>query len=290
MTTVGPWFFHWIEDAISAVLLQQDAKLTAGAAAYLSGQRLSIPVGDALLGPRYRSPWACPSTEARRRTRTGRRDLEIVIAAHHCAGICRRAALHRKQDRRHVDSHRQGAAAVGHRRQRSGQEFVRHRHRGQPEGQERPVRLRLDRPKTLDGGQHRGDLARDRRSGIYDVVVAEATTTPGLKYLAPFAGCAVAEAWMAQGKDTLVVYDDLTTHAQAYRELSLLLRRPPGREAYPGDIFYLHSRLLGAFHPPGGEPRRRQHDGVAHRRDQGGRDRRLHPDEPDLHHRRPDLF
>jgi F-type H+/Na+-transporting ATPase subunit alpha len=76
------------------------------------------------------------------------------------------------------------------------------------------------------------------------VVVAEATTTPGLKYLAPFAGCAAAEAWMAQGKDTLIVYDDLTTHAQAYRELSLLLRRPPGREAYPGDIFYLHSRLL----------------------------------------------
>jgi F-type H+-transporting ATPase subunit alpha len=76
------------------------------------------------------------------------------------------------------------------------------------------------------------------------LVVAEATVTPGLKYLAPFAGCAVAEAWVAEGKDTLVVYDDLTTHAQAYRELSLLLRRPPGREAYPGDIFYLHSRLL----------------------------------------------
>jgi F-type H+-transporting ATPase subunit alpha len=75
-------------------------------------------------------------------------------------------------------------------------------------------------------------------------VVAEATATPGLQYLAPFAGCAVAEAWMAQGKDTLIVYDDLTAHAQAYRELSLLLRRPPGREAFPGDIFYLHSRLL----------------------------------------------
>jgi F-type H+-transporting ATPase subunit alpha len=76
------------------------------------------------------------------------------------------------------------------------------------------------------------------------VVVAEATTMPGLKYLAPFAGCTVAEAWMAEGRDTLVVYDDLTTHARAYRELSLLLRRPPGREAYPGDIFYLHARLL----------------------------------------------
>jgi F-type H+-transporting ATPase subunit alpha len=65
-----------------------------------------------------------------------------------------------------------------------------------------------------------------------------------MKYLGPFAGCAVAEGWMRRGKDTLVVYDDLTTHARAYRELSLLMHRPPGREAYPGDIFYLHARLL----------------------------------------------
>jgi F-type H+-transporting ATPase subunit alpha len=76
------------------------------------------------------------------------------------------------------------------------------------------------------------------------LVVAEATSLPGLKFLAPFAGCAVAETWMWEGHDTLVVYDDLTMHAEAYRELSLLLRRPPGREAYPGDIFFLHSRLL----------------------------------------------
>jgi F-type H+-transporting ATPase subunit alpha len=76
------------------------------------------------------------------------------------------------------------------------------------------------------------------------VVVGEATATPGLKYLAPFAGCAIAEGWMRRGQDTLVVYDDLSSHARAYRELSLLMHRPPGREAYPGDIFYLHARLL----------------------------------------------
>jgi len=75
-------------------------------------------------------------------------------------------------------------------------------------------------------------------------VVAEASALPGLQYIAPFAGCALAEYWMAQGRDTLIVYDDLSTHARTYRELSLLLRRPPGREAYPGDIFFVHSRLL----------------------------------------------
>jgi len=76
------------------------------------------------------------------------------------------------------------------------------------------------------------------------VVVAEANTLPGLQHLAPFAGCTIAEYWMNKGQDTLIVYDDLSTHAKTYRELSLLIRRPPGREAYPGDIFYVHARLL----------------------------------------------
>jgi len=89
------------------------------------------------------------------------------------------------------------------------------------------------------------DLLRRHGALAYTtVVVGEATATPGMKYLAPFAGCAVAEGWMRRGEDTLVIYDDLTTHARAYRELSLLMHRPPGREAYPADIFYLHARLL----------------------------------------------
>lgn len=76
------------------------------------------------------------------------------------------------------------------------------------------------------------------------IVVAESSALPGLQHLAPQAGCAIAEFWMGQGYDTLVVYDDLATHARNYRELSLLLRRPPGREAYPGDIFSVHAGLL----------------------------------------------
>jgi len=76
------------------------------------------------------------------------------------------------------------------------------------------------------------------------VVSASAADSVALQYLAPYAGCAIGEEFMEQGKDVLVVYDDLSKHAWAYRQLSLLLRRPPGREAYPGDVFYLHSRLL----------------------------------------------
>jgi F-type H+-transporting ATPase subunit alpha len=76
------------------------------------------------------------------------------------------------------------------------------------------------------------------------VVVASASEPAALQYIAPYAGCAMGEEFMEQGKDALIVYDDLTKHAWAYREVSLLLRRPPGREAYPGDLFYLHSRLL----------------------------------------------
>src|SRR3989304_3075219 len=76
------------------------------------------------------------------------------------------------------------------------------------------------------------------------IVAANAADSVALQYLAPYAGCAIGEEFMEQGRDALVVYDDLSKHAWSYRQLSLLLRRPPGREAYPGDVFYLHSRLL----------------------------------------------
>ncbi len=79
----------------------------------------------------------------------------------------------------------------------------------------------------------------------YSIIVASTANEPApLQYIAPFAGVAIAEEFMEQGKHVLIVYDDLTKHAQAYRAMSLLLKRPPGREAYPGDVFYLHSRLL----------------------------------------------
>ena len=86
---------------------------------------------------------------------------------------------------------------------------------------------------------------REKEALAYTVVmVTEGNDPPGLAYIAPYAATSIAEYFMGQGRDVLIVYDDLTNHARAYRELSLLLRRPPGREAFPGDIFYIHSRLL----------------------------------------------
>ncbi len=90
-------------------------------------------------------------------------------------------------------------------------------------------------------------IANLRDHGALDytvVVVSEGNDPPGLSYIAPYAATSIAEHFMESGRDVLIVYDDLTHHARAYRELSLLLRRPPGREAFPGDIFYIHSRLL----------------------------------------------
>ena len=100
-------------------------------------------------------------------------------------------------------------------------------------------------------GQRAASVARSieslRESGAMShsvVVVADADEPAGMKFIAPYAGCTISEYFMEQGMDTLIAYDDLSKHAQTYREISLLLRRPPGREAYPGDIFFIHSRLL----------------------------------------------
>ncbi|MFN2175625.1 MAG: F0F1 ATP synthase subunit alpha, partial [Anaerolineales bacterium] len=100
-------------------------------------------------------------------------------------------------------------------------------------------------------GQKKAAVARTvatlERFGAMDytiVVMASADEPAALQYIAPYAGCAIGEEFMENGMDALVVYDDLSKHAWAYRQVSLLLRRPPGREAYPGDLFYLHSRLL----------------------------------------------
>jgi F-type H+-transporting ATPase subunit alpha len=231
------------EDALSAILLAQGDKLTAGSVAHLSGERLSIPVGDALLG-RVVDPIGVPLDGGSVPECSGRRDLEALSPP-----IVAREFVNEPlyTGNKIVDT----LIPIG-----KGQRQLIIGDNGLGKSSFAIDTVINQKDKNVLCvyvlvGQKRSSVASTvatlRETGALEhttVIVAEATVTPGLKYLAPFAGCAVAEAWMAQGKDTLVVYDDLTTHAQAYRELSLLLRRPPGREAYPGDIFFLHSRLL----------------------------------------------
>ena len=110
------------------------------------------------------------------------------------------------------------------------------------------------------------------------MVLASASDPAPMQYIAPFAGCAMGEYFRDKGKHALCIYDDLSKHAAAYREISLLLRRPPGREAFPGDVFYLHSRLLERA----AKLNKEHGGGLAHRpalhRDAGGRRFGVHPD------------
>ena len=133
---------------------------------------------------------------------------------------------------------------------------------------------------------------RLKEAGAMDytiIVTAPASEAAPIKWMAPFAGAAMGEYFMFDGRHAVCMYDDLSKHADAYRQMSLLLRRPPGREAFPGDVFYLHSRLLERACKLSDERGGRLADGAAGHRDPGRRHRRVHPDERDLDHRRPDL-
>ena len=121
------------------------------------------------------------------------------------------------------------------------------------------------------------------------IVAAPASDSAGFKWLAPYTGSAIGQHWMYQGKHVLIVFDDLTKQAEAYRAISLLLRRPPGREAYPGDVFYLHSRLLERSAKLSDALGGGSLTGAADHRDQGQRRLGLHPDQRHLHHRRSGL-
>jgi F-type H+-transporting ATPase subunit alpha len=235
--------FQLEDHVVGAILLEQTSRLTAGTIAHLSGRRMGIPTGDALIG-RIIDPLGSPLDGLEPPECTAHRPLDLLSPP-----ITERDLVHKPlyTGNKIVDTlipigkgQRQliiGDNALG-KSSLAVDTVINQRGQGVCcvyvlVGQKRSSVV--DTIETL------------RRYGALDhtaLVVAEATSLPGLKFLAPFAGCAVAETWMWQGKDTLVIYDDLTTHAEAYRELSLLLHRPPGREAYPGDIFFLHSRLL----------------------------------------------
>lgn len=235
--------FRLTSEMVGAIMLRQTPALKSGLFAYLPGQGLSIPVGDALLG-RVVDPLGYPLDDHPSPACTAQRLLDTLSP-----GIIDRDFVVRPlyTGTKVVDTmlpigrgQRQlliGDTGVG--KSALALDAVIHQRNQNVRcvyvliGQKRSAVVH-----TIETLRRFGALA------YTTIVVAEGTATPGLKYLAPFAGCTIAEEWTYAGHDTLVVYDDLTTHARTYRELSLLLRRPPGREAFPSDIFYLHARLL----------------------------------------------
>ncbi len=231
------------EDTIGAVVLGSVEGLDEGGPVRATGRILSVPVGDALLG-RVVNPLGEPIDGKGPVQATGERRLEVQAP-----GIV---------DRKPVTEPLQTGIKVI--------DAVTPIGRGQREliiGDRKTGKttIALDTIINQRGkgvkciyvaiGQKGSTVAEivatlaEHEALEYTVVVAATAAEPApFKYLAPYAGCAMGQHWMEQGEHALVVYDDLSKQADAYRQLSLLLRRPPGREAYPGDVFYLHSRLL----------------------------------------------
>jgi len=235
--------FSLSEKHIGAVLLKQSDDLTAGSIVWLSTKQLNIPVGDGLLG-RVLDPMGEPLDGLEPVSYHVRQSLDVLSPP-----MTKRDFIHEPllTGNKIIDT----LVPIG-----KGQRQLIVGDKGLGRSAIAIDAVINQRGKDVNCvyvsiGQKRSSivnvlqLLKENHALDYTtIIVGEASALPGLMYLAPFAGCAIAEHWMEQGKDTLVVYDDLSTHANTYRELSLLLRRPPGREAYPGDMFFLHARLL----------------------------------------------
>ena len=231
------------EDRVGAVLLGNDAQAAVGMRAYGTGQVLSVPVGKELLG-RVVSPLGQPLDNLGRVHTQLLRPLESPAP-----GI-----LDRKPVSKPMETGLMAIDAMVPIGRGQRELIIGDRQTGK-------TSVAVDTILNQAGkniacvyvaiGQKASSVAQIieklRGAGAMEytiIVCATASDSATMQYIAPYAGCAMAEWFMENGRDALVVYDDLTKHAVSYRAMSLLLRRPPGREAYPGDVFYLHSRLL----------------------------------------------
>src|SRR3984957_9639684 len=236
---------------IGVVILGDFSKVEEGQQVRRTGEVLSVPVGDAFLG-RVVDPLGVPLDGKGEIAGTELRQLEVQAPS-----VVQRKKVHeplqtgikaidaitpigRGQRELIIGDRQTGKTAIGIDtiiNQRANWES------GDPARQVRCVYVAVGQ-KGSTTAQVRAALEEAGAMDYTVIVAAPASDPSGYKYIAPYTGSAIGQHWMYQGKHALIIFDDLSKQADAYRAISLLLRRPPGREAYPGDVFYLHSRLL----------------------------------------------
>ncbi|SCK55443.1 F0F1 ATP synthase subunit alpha [Streptomyces sp. WMMB 322] len=239
------------EREVGAVVLGEFSGIEEGQQVRRTGEVLSVPVGDGYLG-RVVDPLGAPVDGLGEIESEGRRALELQAPS-----VMQRKSVHEPMETGYkaVDTmtpigRGQRQLVIGDRQ--TGKTalcvdtIINQRDNwrsGDPEKQVRCIYVAIGQ-KGSTIASVRGALEEAGALEYTTIVAAPASDPAGFKYIAPYTGSAIGQHWMYQGKHVLVIFDDLTKQADAYRAVSLLLRRPPGREAYPGDVFYLHSRLL----------------------------------------------
>jgi len=239
------------EHSIGVVILGESDKIEEGQQVRRTGEVLSVPVGDAFMG-RVVNPLGQPIDGRGEIASSDRRALELqapsVVQRQSVSeplqtgikAVDAMTPIGRGQRQLIIGDRKTGKTAVcvdTILNQRQNWET------GDPTKQVRCVYVAIGQKGTTIASVRRA-LEEGGAMEYTTIVASPASDSPGFKWLAPYTGSAIAQHWMYDGKHVLIVFDDLTKQAEAYRAISLLLRRPPGREAYPGDVFYLHSRLL----------------------------------------------
>jgi F-type H+/Na+-transporting ATPase subunit alpha len=239
------------EDEIGVIVLGEFTGIVEGMEVHRTGEVLSVPVGDAFLG-RVVDPLGAPMDGLGEIASEGRRALELQAP-----GVMQRKSVHepmqtgikaidamipigRGQRQLIIGDRQTGKTAIAIDtiiNQKANWES------GDTNKQVRCIYVAIGQKGSTIAGI-KGALEDAGAMEYTTIVAAPASDPAGFKYLAPYTGSAIGQHWMYAGKHVLIVFDDLSKQAEAYRAVSLLLRRPPGREAYPGDVFYLHSRLL----------------------------------------------
>jgi len=231
------------QDSIGAVLMGPDSQVKEGDLVHATGRVAEVPVGDALLGRMVNAlglpidrKGAIPYTSTRKIERIApgvitRREVSVPLQTG-IKAIDALVPIGRGQRELIIGDRQTGKTAICIDTiiNQKGKDVI-------------CIYVAIGQKASAVARIYR-TLVETGAMEYTTIVSATASDTAPLQYIAPYAGCAIGEEWMEAGKDVLIVYDDLSKHAVAYRALSLLLRRPPGREAYPGDVFYLHSRLL----------------------------------------------